>query len=60
MVKYTLIIEYLSKGNNFSQVTTLCIALQSERRTISKVKKKEMWLKSLGLDENKIIDDREK
>ena len=39
MVKYTLIIEYLSKENNFSQVTTLCIALQSERRTISKVKK---------------------
>ena len=37
--KYTLIIEYLSKGNNFSQVATLCIALQSERRTISKVKK---------------------
>ena len=58
-VKYTLIIEYLSKGNNFSQVATLCIAIQSERRTISKVKKK-MWLKSLGLDENKIIDDREK
>ena len=24
MVKYTLIIEYLSKGNNFSQVATLC------------------------------------
>ena len=39
MVKYTLIIEYLSKGNNFSQVATLCIALQFERRTISKVKK---------------------
>ena len=59
MVKYTLIIEYLSKGNNFSQVATLCIAIQSERRTISKVKK-EMWLKSLGLDESKIIDNREK
>ena len=59
MVKYTLIIEYLSKGNNFSQVATLCIALQFERRTISKVKK-EMWLKSLGLDENKIIGDRKK
>lgn len=27
MVEYTLIIEYLSKGNNFSQVATLCIAL---------------------------------
>ena len=39
MVKYTLIIEYLSKGNNFSQVATLCIAFQFERRTISKVKK---------------------
>ena len=24
MVKYTLIIEYLSKGNNFSRVATLC------------------------------------
>ena len=59
MVKYTLIIEYLSKRNNFSQVATLCIAIQSERRTISKVKR-EMWLKSLGLDESKIIDDREK
>ena len=59
MVEYTLIIEYLSKGNNFSRVATLCIAIQSERRTISKVKR-EMWLKSLGLDENKIIDDREK
>ena len=58
--EYTLIIEYLSKGNNFSQVATLCIALQSERRTISKVKKKEMWLKSLGLDESKIIGDRKK
>ena len=41
MVKYTLIIEYLSKGNNFSQVATLCIALQSERRTISKVKERK-------------------
>lgn len=56
MVKYTLIIEYLSKGNNNTQVATLRIALQSERRTISKVKKKEMWLKSLGLDESKIVD----
>ena len=60
MVKYMLIIEYLSKENNFSQVATLCIAFQFERRIISKVKKREMWLKSLGLDENKIIDDREK
>lgn len=25
-----------------------------------KSKKKEMWLKSLGLDESKIIDNREK
>lgn len=39
--KYTLIIEYLSKENNFSQVATLCIAIQSERRTISKVKKRK-------------------
>lgn len=41
MVKYMLIIEYLSKGNNYSQVATLCIALQSERRTISKAKKRK-------------------
>ena len=40
--KYTLIIKYLSKGNNFSQVATLCIALQFERRTISKVKKRNV------------------
>ena len=60
MVKYSLIMEYLKKGNNYSQIATLCIALQSERRTISKVKKKETWLKSLGLDESKIIGDRKK
>ena len=41
MVKYTLIIEYLLKEKIFSQVATLCIALQSERRAISKVKERK-------------------
>lgn len=59
MVKYTLIIKYLSKENNFSQVATLCIAYNPNGEQYQKLKK-EMWLKSLGPDESKIIDDREK
>ena len=39
MVKYTLIIEYLSKGNNFSQVATLCIAYNPNSEQYQKLKK---------------------
>ena len=39
MVKYTLIIKYLSKENNFSQVATLCIAYNPNGEQYQKLKK---------------------
>ena len=39
MVKYTLIIKYLSKENNFSQVATLCIAYNPNSEQYQKLKK---------------------
>lgn len=37
MVKYTLMVEYLLKGNNYTQVATLC---GCSRRTVSRVLKR--------------------
>ena len=49
MVKYTLIIEYLSKGNNFSQIATLC---SCSRTTVWRVLQCIDFL-SISLDEIK-------
>ncbi len=47
MVKYMLIIEYLSKGNNFSQVATLC---GCSRTTVRQVLQRIDFL-NISLDE---------
>ena len=47
MVKYTLIIEYLSKGNSFSQVATLC---GCSRTTVWRVLQRIDFL-NISLDE---------
>lgn len=46
------------KLNNYNFLLAYC---ESDKVMYSVIQtEKEMWLKSLGLDENKIIDDREK
>ena len=55
MVKYTLIIEYLSKGNNFSQVATLC---GCSRTTVWQVLQRIDFL-NISLDEIKEMQEEE-
>ena len=55
MVKYTLIIEYLSKENNFSQVATLC---DCSRTTVWQVLQCIDFL-SISLDEIKEMKEEE-
>ena len=55
MVKYTLIIEYLSKGNNFSQVATLCAC---SRTTVWQVLQRIDFL-NISLDEIKEMQEEE-
>lgn len=55
MVKYTLIIEYLSKGNNFSQIATLC---GCSRMTVWRVLQRIDFL-SISLDEIKEMNEEE-
>ena len=50
-------IEYHQKGNNNVQLATLCSCSRMTVWKYQKLKKeKEEWLKSLHLDENRIID----
>ena len=51
MVKYTLIIEYLSKGNNFSQVATLC---GCSRTTVSANRRHRISLQHHRSDERRL------
>ena len=55
MVKYTLIIEYLSKGNNFSQIATLC---SCSRTTVWQVLQRIDFL-NISLDEIKEMKEEE-
>lgn len=58
MVKYTLIIGY-QKEIIFRRLQH-CVSHYNPNGEQYQKLKKEMWLKSLGLDENKIIGDRKK
>lgn len=55
MVKYMLIIEYLSKGNNFSQIATLC---SCSRTTVWQVLQRIDFL-NISLDEIKEMKEEE-
>ena len=55
MVKYTLIIEYLSKGNNFSQIATLC---GCSRMTVWRVLQRVNII-GIGLDELNGMSEKE-
>ena len=55
MVKYTLIIECLSKGNNFSQIATLCgCSLMTVWRVLQRVN-----IIGIGLDELNGMSEKE-
>lgn len=51
MVKYSLIIEYLDKGNNFSQVARLCCC---SRMTVWRVVERLDYLKIETIDLNRV------
>lgn len=54
MVKYSLIIEYLDKGNNFSQVARLCCC---SRMTVWRVVERLDYLKIETIDLNRVGED---